>query len=151
MIPGDCTKCRSRVHDDELSSVYSNELSILIDIFYWLVILSINFIANGKKKKIEKYVIFSRIYLKPLWKENIPSSISLSLKTYWYKYLNFNFLLLGLVLKYILQGSYEDKIVDFFWNYRYSICIEFYYKWNYIFYFVARRKIYLEMINLKIN
>lgn len=97
----------------------------ILNLFEWIqlwwyfrfVILSMNFIAKERSRSI--IIIFSRIYFKFHWNENIPSSISLSVKIYWY--LNFNFLrLLGLLSKYILQGSYEDKIVDFSRNYRWK-------------------------------
>lgn len=66
--------------------------------FWWyfqFVILSMNFIAKKfSEERSRSYIIiiFSRIYFKSLRNENIPPSISLSVKIYWYKYLNFNFL-----------------------------------------------------------
>lgn len=110
---------------------------------------SINFISRISFRK--KCVIFSRIYLKSLRKYSI-YSISLSLKTYWYKYLNFKFLLI-IEFNYFQSIFYKDltriKLLIFDEIIIPLECVKFYYKWNYIFF--SRRKIYLETINLKIK
>lgn len=100
---------------------------------------SINFISRISFRK--KCVIFSRIYLKSLRKYSI-YSISLSPKTYWYKYLNFKFLLIIELFSYFQSVFYKDLtrikllIFDEIINII-PLQMELY------ILFVARRKIYL--------